>query len=240
MKQRQYMFSSRWNQGYTDLVILQAILKYVLNNQAACLAQSNFVPHTAQGLVDELHDLGRSLTPPQFEQFLPNVAGISMNDRLGDTTKEFVDHDSLVVLRNRIECLLDDVAAKWIHREVERVSTDGFSNLDDLLRGAMLEAPLDKKVAKAIDHEWISLGNNGLNDVEFLLWCSHLELLLEEYRCLLVIVADNLVNNILPVAVDAAVKETAVVQGLSGRQIGLPLGSYGLNDLKSVFSFYYR
>lgn len=81
----------------------------------------------------------------------------------------------------------------------------------------MLEASLDEKVAKAIDHEWIGLGNNRFNDVEFLLWRSNLELLLKEDRCLLVVVADNLVNDILPVAVDAAVKETAVVQGFSGR-----------------------
>lgn len=188
------------------------------------------MPHTTQGFVDELHDLGRSLTPPQLEQFLPDVAGISMNDRLGNTTKEFVDHDSLVILRNRIECLLDDVAAKWIHRQVESIATDGFSDLDDLLRGSMFEAPLDKKVAKTVDHEWIGLGNNSLNDIELLLWCSHLELLLKKDRCLLVIIADNLVNNVLPVAVDAAVEETAVVQGLSGRQIGLSLGSDGLDE----------
>lgn len=193
------------------------------------------MPHTTQGFVDKLHDLGRSLTPPQLEQFLPDVAGISMNDRLGDTTKEFVDHDSLVVLGDRIESFLDDVAAKWIHRQVERVATDGFSDLDDLLWSSMLKAPLDKKVAKAIDHEWIGLGDNGLNDVELLLWCSHLELLLEKDRCLLVIVADNFVNNVLPVAVDAAVKETAVVQGLSSRQIGLPLGSDGLDEFPISF-----
>lgn len=190
------------------------------------------MPHAAQGIVDELHDLGRSLTPPQLEQLLPDMTGISVDDRLRDTTKQFVDHDGLVVLGDRIECLLDDVTAKWIHGQIERISTDSLSNLNYLLRSAMLEAALDEKVAEAIDHEWIGLGDNGFDNVEFLLRCSDLQFLLEKDGCLLVIVANNLVNDVLPVAVDTAVKKTAVVQGLSGRQIGLPLGSNCLITLR--------
>ena len=39
-----------------------------------------------------------------------------MDDRLWDAAKELVDHDGLVVFGNRIECLLNDVTTKWIHR----------------------------------------------------------------------------------------------------------------------------
>ena len=95
----------------------------------------------------------------------------------------------------------------------------------------MLEAPLDQKVSKSIDHERIGLSDNGFDDVELLLRSSHLELLLEKDRCLLVVVADDLINDILPVAIDAAVKQAAVVQGLSSWQIGLSLGSDGLDKL---------
>lgn len=41
------------------LIFLETILEDVLDNQAASFAQSDFVPHASQSLVDELHDLGR-------------------------------------------------------------------------------------------------------------------------------------------------------------------------------------
>ena len=46
---------------------------------------------------------------------------------------------------------------------------------------------------------------------------SNLELLLQENRCLLVVVADDLVNDVLPVAVDIAIKQAAVVERLGSR-----------------------
>jgi hypothetical protein len=45
----------------------------------------------------------------------------------------------------------------------------------------------------------------------------------------LIIVANDLVNDVLPVAVDCAVKETAVVERLGGWQISLALSSNSLH-----------
>lgn len=75
----------------------------------------------------------------------------------------------------------------------------------------MLEAALDKEIAKAINHKRIGLGDDGFDNLILLLRSSHLEFLLKEDGRLLVIVADNLVDNVLPVAVDVAIEETAVV-----------------------------
>lgn len=89
----------------------------------------------------------------------------------------------------------------------------------------MLEAALDKEVSKAVYHERICLSNNGFDYLVFLLRSSNFELLLKENRSLLVVVADDLVDNILPIAVDVAVQKTTIVEGLSGGQIRLSLGS---------------
>lgn len=142
------------------------------------------------------------------------MACIAMNHSLGDSSQEFVDHDRLVLLGHGVECLLHDVAAERIHREIESMASNGLSNLDDLLRSAMLEAALNQEVPKAIDHQRIGLGDNGFNNVILLLGSANLELLLEEDGRLLVVVADDLVHNVLPVAVDIAVKEAAVVERL--------------------------
>ena len=93
----------------------------------------------------------------------------------------------------------------------------------------MLEATLDQEVSEAVDHQWIGLSNDCLNDVILLVRSTHLELLLQEYRSLLIIVTNDLVNNVLPVAVDCAVKKTAIVEWLSGRQIGLTFSSNSLD-----------
>lgn len=61
------------------------------------------------------------------------------------------------------------MASKRIHREAESVTTNGFSNLDNLLWRSMLEATLDQKVAKAIDHQRIGLGSNRLDNVILLI-----------------------------------------------------------------------
>lgn len=139
------------------------------------------------------------------------MTGIAVDDRLRDAAKQFMNHDCLVVLGYRVECLLNNMAAKGIHRQVQSVSSNSFSNLDDLLGSAVLKASLNKEVSKAVDHERISLSNNGVDNLVLLLRGSHLELLLEEDGSLLVVVADDLVNDVLPVAVDVAVQETPVV-----------------------------
>ena len=128
-----------------------------------------------------------------------------------------MNHDSLVILRYRVKGLLDHMATKGIHGEIQGIATDSISNLYDLLRSSMLEATLNQKIAKAINHERIGLSNNGFDDIILLLCSTNFELLLEENRSLLVIIANNLVDNVLPVAVDSAVKEAAIVERLRGR-----------------------
>jgi hypothetical protein len=93
----------------------------------------------------------------------------------------------------------------------------------------MLEAALNQKVSKSIDHKRISLSNNRLDDIILLFCSTDLKLLLEKDGGLLVIIADDLVNNILPVAVDCAVKKAAIVERLRCWKIGLALGSNSLN-----------
>jgi hypothetical protein len=181
------------------------------------------VPHAAKSLIDILHDLGRGFGPAKLEKLLPDMASIAMNDSLRDTTKKLMNHDGLIVFRNRVKSLLDDMAAESIHRQVQSVASNGLSNLDDLFRSAMLKAALNQEVSKAVDHQWICLSDDSLNNVILLLSGANLELLLEEDGSLLIIIADNLVNNVLPVAIDSAIKKTAVVERFSGWQISLTL-----------------
>lgn len=110
------------------------------------------MPHAAKSLIDIAHDLGRGVTPAELKQLLPNVARIAVDDRLRDTAKQLVDHGSLVLFGNSIKRLLDNMAAKGIHAEIERITTDGLGNCDDLIVGSMLEAALNKEVAEAVDH----------------------------------------------------------------------------------------
>lgn len=73
------------------------------------------MPHAMKSFVDELHDLGRTLSPPQLEQLLPDMTGITVDDGLGDATEKLVDHDGLVVLWNRVERLLNNMTSERIH-----------------------------------------------------------------------------------------------------------------------------
>ena len=110
------------------------------------------MPHATQCLVNIFHDLGWRIAPTQLEQLLPNMACIAVNDSLWDSTEKFMDHDSLVILRNDIERLLNDVAAESIHAQAQGIATDRIGNRDNLFRCAMLEAALDQEVAESIDH----------------------------------------------------------------------------------------
>lgn len=87
----------------------------------------------------------------------------------------------------------------------------------------MLEASLYQKVTEAIDHQRVGLGNNCFHDFVLLIRSSDLELLLQKDGSLLVVVANDLVNDVLPVAVDIAIKQTAIVQRLRSGQVGLAL-----------------
>jgi len=64
---------------------------------------------------------------------------------------------------------LNNVTTESIHRKSQGITTDRLSDLDDLISSTMLEATLHKEVAKAIDHQWIGLSYNSLNDLKFLI-----------------------------------------------------------------------
>ena len=165
------------------------------------------------------------------------MASVPMNHGFGDATEELMHHDRLVVLRDRIKGLLDHMATKWVHGKVQCVATDGCGDLDDLLRSSMLKAPLDQKVAKAIDHERVRLRYNCLDNVVFLLGGAHLELLLEKDGGLLVIVADNLVDNVFPVASHIAIEQTTIVEWLCGGEIGLTFRDGSLLETSLLVAF---
>ncbi len=196
------------------LVFFKTVLKDVLDDEAAGLTQCNFVPHAAQSLVDVLHDLRWRPAPAQFKELLPDMTSVAVDDGLRDATKQLVHHDRLVLLRDGVEGLLDDMTPESIHAEVECVSANGLRNCNDLLCRAMLEAALDEEVAEAIDHERIRLVDNSADDLELLLRSGDLELLLQEDGGLLVVAADDLVDNVLPVAAHVTVEKAAVVERL--------------------------
>ena len=198
----------------TYLVFLEAVFEDVLDDQAARLAKGNLVPHATQSLVDILHDLRRGVGPAKLKELLPDMARIAVNHSFRNPSQKLMDHYRLVLLWNGVKCLLDHVAAEGVHRKTESIASDGLRNFDNLLRRAMLKAALDEEVSEAIDHQWIGLGDDCFDNVILLLRRANLQLLLEEDGCLLVIVADDLVDNVLPVAVDIAVKKATIVQRL--------------------------
>lgn len=194
------------------LFFLHAILKYVLHNQTTGLAQSNFVPHPTQGFVDFSHDLWRFTTPTKLEQLLPDMACIAMNHGLWNPAEKFVDHNSFVLLRDTVQGLLNYMTPKRIHAQIKRAASDRIGDRDNLLGSAMLETALDEKIPEAVDHERIGLADNSLNDVESMLDCSYLQLLLEKNGRLLIVIADNLVHYVFPVTRDVLIKKTSIIE----------------------------
>ena len=223
----------------TNLVLLQTVLKDVLNDQASSLPQRDLMPHATKSLIHVLHDLRRRLGPAQLKEFLPDVTSIAVDDGLWDAAEKFVDHDGLVILGHRVKCLLHHVAAEGIHGEVQRVAPDGFGNLDHLLRSAMLKAALDQKVAETVDHQGVGLGNNCLHDVVLLLGGADLELLLKKDRSLLIVVTHNLVHDVLPIAGHVAIEQTTVIEGLRSGQVSLALRSQSLKEKSSSAGIQY-
>jgi len=172
------------------------------------------MPHSTKSFVDVLHDLWRRVTPAELKQLLPDVAGVAVDDCLRNASKKFVHHDGFVVLRNNVKGLLNDVTAERIHAQSKSVAANGVGNGNDLIRRAVFEAALHKKVAEAVDHERICLSDDGIDHVELLLGRRHLELLLQEDGSLLIIALNNLVDNKLPVAIHVTVKKTTIVERL--------------------------
>ena len=127
------------------------------------------------------------------------MARIPVNDCFRDPAQKFMHHDCFVFLRHAVKGLLDYMAAERIHAEAQSVTLNSIRNCDDLLRSSVFETTLDKEVSESIHHERVSLLDDGFDDVEFLLCCADFELLLQEYRGLLVIVANNLVDYVFPI-----------------------------------------
>jgi hypothetical protein len=219
--------SKSWR-GAMHLVLFKAIFKDVLDDEAAGFTQSYLMPHAHKRLIDILHDLRGGFSPPKLKKLLPDMTSVSMDDRLRDPAQKLMNHDSLEVFRNRIESLLNNMAPERIHGEVQGVASNGLGNVDDLFRRSVLKATLHKKVAKAVDHERIGLSHDSLDNLELLLGGTDLELLLQEDGSLLIIVANDLVDDILPVAVNVSVQQTTVVEWLRRREVCLVLGRHNL------------
>lgn len=164
----------------SHLFLLNTILEYILNNQATCLAQSNFMPHSAKGLVDFHHDLWGLAVPTKLEQLLPDMACITMNYRFRYPAEELVNHNSFMFLWDTVKGLLDNVTPKGVHAQIEGIASYRIGNCNHLLGSAMFETTLNKKVAKSVYHEWVSLTDDGLDDVVLLLCRPNLEFLLQE------------------------------------------------------------
>jgi hypothetical protein len=211
--------------GTACLVLLETVLKDVLHHQTARLAQRDLMPHAAKRFVHVPHNLRRRVAPTKFEQLLPDMTSIAMDHSLWDTTKQFVNHGGLVLLRYTIKRLLNDVATECIHAEREGISSDSLGNGNYLVRRAVFEAALDQEVAKTVYHQRVRLGDDCLDNLVLLLRRADLELLLQENGSLLVVTADDLVDDVLPVAAHIAVKKATVVHRLSGSHI---LGDTGL------------
>ena len=206
------------------LLLFNAVLEDVLNNETAGLAKSNLMPHATKSLVDLEHDLRRFATPAELEQLLPDMTSIAVDDSIWDASKQLTDHVSFVVLRHRVESLLDDMTAEWVHTQGDDIAMNGIGDSNDLVWSAVLEASLNKEIAEAIDHERVCLADDGFDDLVLLLCGADLELLLQEDGCLLVIVADDFIDNIFPITRDSFVQKTAVVHRLKWRDIGLAAG----------------
>lgn len=203
----------------THLVFLETVLENVLDHQATCLAQSDLMPHTTKRFVDVAHDLRWRIAPAELEKLLPDVAGIAMDHSLRNATEQLMHHGGFVLLRNAVERLLDDVTAEGVHAESKSVPTDGLSDGDDLLGRAMLKAALHEEVAETIDHERVGLSDDGFHNLVLLLRCADLELLLQEDGGLLIVVADDLIDDVLPIATHIAIEETPVVHRLDRRHV---------------------
>lgn len=189
----------------THLFVLHTILEYVLDNQTACLTQGNFMPYPVQGLVDFRHDLWRLTAPPELEQLLPNMTCIAVDHCLWDSAEKLIDHDSFMLFGNTVKGLLNNMTSKGVHAQVEGVASYRISDCDNLVGSTMLKTPLNEEVAESIYHERIGLADNGLDDVVLLLSRPNLELLLEKDGRLLVVVANDFVHNVFPVARDILV-----------------------------------
>jgi len=143
------------------------------------------------------------------------VASVAVDDSLWDATKQLVHHSRFILFRDAVEGLLDNMAAKSVHAQGESIAANGLGDRDDLIVRTMLKATLYKKVAEAVDHQCISLGDDCLHNLILLFRCAYFELLLKEDGSLLVVVADDLIDDVLPVAAHVSVQQATIVHGFN-------------------------
>ena len=114
-------------------------------------------------------------------------------------------HNSLVVVRHNIKSFLDHMATKGVHAQTQSIATDGIADGEHLFWSPMFEAALDEEIPETVDHQRVGLGYDCLDYIELLLRSPYLELLLEEDRGLLIVIARDFVNDVFPVAGHIAV-----------------------------------
>ena len=143
----QYSLEEKYKNVMQDvtayLLVFDAVLEDILNNEATGLAKGYFMPHSMKCFVDLEHDLRRLTGPAQLKQLLPDVTRIAMDDSVRNTTEQLTDHIGLVLLWNRVERLLNHVTAERIHTQGKNVSVNRIGNGNDLLGRSMLKAALD-------------------------------------------------------------------------------------------------
>lgn len=127
------------------------------------------------------------------------MTSVSVDDGIWNAAKQFPNHISFMAFWNRVKGFLYDMAAEWVHAEGDDIAVYSISNSNDLVGRAMLETSLNEKVTEAVDHQRVCLVDNGFDDLELLLSCANLEFLLKEDGGLLIVVADDLVDNVFPV-----------------------------------------
>lgn len=164
--------------GGNYLLFLHTVLENVLHHQTAGFTQCNFMPHSTECLIHLGHDLRGIATPAELKKLLPNMASIAVNHRLWDSAEKLVYHHSFILLWHAVKGLLDDMTAKRIHAQSEGISSDCIGNGHNLFRGSMLKTTLDEEVTESIDHKWVRLSSNRLDDIKLLFSCTDFELLL--------------------------------------------------------------
>lgn len=91
-----------------------------------------------------------------------------------------MNHDCLPILWDAVKCLLDNMTTEGVHAQVESVVLDGHGDADHLRLGAVLEAALNQEVAEAVDHQWVGVSYDCVDDIELLSRRAKLKLLLKK------------------------------------------------------------
>lgn len=159
------------------------------------------------------------------------MASIAVDYGFWNATEKLMDHGCLVLLGDAVESFLNNMATESIHAQRKSVATDSLSNGNYLIMCTMFEAALNEEITEPVDHQSIRLGNDRFDDFVLLFWSAHLELLLEKDGSLLIVVADDLVDDVFPVAAHVAVQQTTVVHRLDrGNVLGSTSLGLGLSN----------